>query len=126
MLLSKTTILVLLVVMLEKSLGFVPKKIIDDLIESVDAASDEMDFGRVSKSVSHDVILKRGLIRSLITYFHEKSEGPAKIRIDDPERYLNDFEKLFTDYYGHVVGKMRAMGLNTLLKTDFEPLVASV
>lgn len=104
---------------------FVPAKIIDSLVEIADKESSHLNFNKASTSFSHENILRRGLIRSVARFFYDKPNGSSKIQINNMDRYLNDIDRLYRDYYG-LTGIVRSAKIKWFLEWELEPNVAVV
>ena len=64
-----TMLIAILILTLAKSISsFMPAQIIDELIQDIDSSNSHIDLGKVSDSLSHDELLRRGLIRSVAQY----------------------------------------------------------
>lgn len=103
---------------------FVPAKILDLIVEKIDSKT-QMDFGKVSRSFSHEDITRRGIIRSLAKFLHEQPNGSNKVHLDSAnlERYFQDINQLYRDYFGQ---KSHVWGVEVIIKTDFLPYVTLV
>jgi hypothetical protein len=88
---------VVLFVTIQSTFGFVPARVMKSIIETIDKG---LDLSVVSESLTHDEILKRGLIQSVAQYLYEKPNGTLKInltKIETGEYYYTP--NLFSDYY---------------------------
>lgn len=85
-------------------------------------------FGEVSKTLCHEDIIKRGIIRSVAKYLREQKE-PGAMRIRNrhsdymESHYYKDPKHLYHDYYNKWICEL---DLEILIKLDFKPNVAVV
>ena len=94
-------ILVAVVFMLNVSECFIPAKIMSKALMKINNAL-HLDFGNVSRTFPHEVILKRGLLRSIVKYFYdqETKENRARRGID-LKKVDKDYLELKHIYYDH-------------------------
>lgn len=78
--------------------GFIPAKLMESVIYKLTSEFDS-SLGKVSESLVHDEIMKRGLIQSVVKYFHEQPSGSQRVDLAKVEEYY-DLKKLYYDYYG--------------------------
>jgi hypothetical protein len=102
--------------------GFVPAKLISSVIGKFDAQF-EGNFGKVSESIVHDEILRRGLIQSVVRYFYNQTNGSQKINLNKINNDYYDLKKLYYDYYGKYICDIP---LSYSIKSTLQPSVASV
>jgi hypothetical protein len=57
-------------------------------------------LGKVSESLVHDEIIKRGLIQSVVQYFYDQPSGSKRIDLAKIDNEYYDVRKLYYDYYG--------------------------
>ena len=50
--------------------------------------------------MAHEVITKRGLIQSVVRYFHDQPNGKHKIDLNKINNSYYDLKELYFDYYG--------------------------
>ena len=84
---------------------FIPAKVLSLVIYKLESGFNS-DLGKVSESLVHDEIMKRGLIQSVVKYFVENPRASSKVnvaKIDTGEYY--DLRKLYFDYYGKKIEK---------------------
>ena len=123
---EQTMLIAILILTLAKSISsFMPAQIIDELIQDIDSSNSHIDLGKVSDSLSHDELLRRGLIRSVAQYYYDQKNGSTKINLNNMDRYFKDIGLIYTDYYGSI-GRARDLKLIYNLKTDLMPQVAIV
>jgi hypothetical protein len=73
--------------------------------------------------LAHEVITKRGLIQSVVRYFHDQPNGKHKIDLNKINNSYYDLKELYFDYYGkHIC----IIPLEFIVKTNFEIPVAFV
>lgn len=82
------------------TVGFIPAKVMESVIYKLTSEFDS-SLGKVSESLVHDEIMKRGLIQSVVKYFHEQPSGSQRVDLAKVEDYY-DLRKLYYDYYGKV------------------------
>lgn len=102
---------------------FIPAKILDYIAEKFADSNSKMDLGQASKSMSHEEILRRGLIRSIARYFYDQPGGSKRVNLNDMDRYFQSIHQLYSDYYGK---KVHLVELDMLLTTELKPYVAVV
>lgn len=111
------------ILLLNIAWAFVPAKLLDYIVEKVDSKS-KMDFGFVSESLTHEEIMRRGVIRSVANYFYDQSRtSKNKVDLNNMNRYYKDLGNLYFDFYGK---KYHIIELNLLLKFELQPYVALV
>lgn len=114
----------LILLMFEAIKCFVPAKIIDTLVEKLDSTS-RINLGIVSKSLSHEDITRRGLIRSVARYLYDQPGGRDRIQLGNIERYFNNINFLYSDF-NKKSSIIPILELEFLLKTEILPYVAFV
>ena len=112
----------ILVIFISNSSGFVPAKLISSVIGKFDSKF-EGNFGKVSESIVHDEILRRGLIQSVVRYFYNQTNGSQKIDLNKMNNSYYDLTKLYYDYYGKYICDIP---LYYSIKATMQPSVASV
>jgi hypothetical protein len=85
---------------------FVPHKLVDLMVQKTDQQT-QYDFGKVEgETFTHEEILKRGMLRSIAKYFHERLSTENNdttlnrinlSKLDTGEYY--DLRELFYDFY---------------------------
>jgi hypothetical protein len=117
-------ILTIILILSNVALCFLPQILEDDL----NIVNKLINLNQISDSISHEEILRRGLIHSVAKYFFEKSSSQITKKIDmiklNRTQYYNSND-LFKDYYG-VDGKAVCIKFEILLKTEFLPNVIIV
>jgi hypothetical protein len=103
---------------------FVPARLMDYAISKVNKV---INFTQASATITHEEIIKRGIIRSAAKYFYDQSKlngSTAKINLTklDTGEYYN-LKNLYYDYYGTW---FCTIDLENLIITSFQPSVASV
>ncbi len=58
-------------------------------------------LGKVSESLVHDEIMKRGLIQSVVMYFYNQTNGTQTVNLTKINNDYYDLRKLYFDYYGN-------------------------
>jgi hypothetical protein len=102
--------------------NFIPAKILDEVINKLDSTL-SFDFGKVNPTLTHEEILRRGIIKSVANYFYAKENGSIlidKSKVDN--EYLN-INRIYIDYYGKGFCNLP---INRLLKYELLPNVAIV
>ena len=117
-------ILISFLILTNVVLCFLPQMLEDDL----NVVNKLVDLNKISDSISHEEILRRGLIDSIVKYFYEKSSSQTTKKIDmnklENGQYYN-LNNLFKDYFGSDAF-IDSIKLEFLLKTEFLPNVAIV
>ena len=104
---------------------FVPAKLMDYAISKVNKV---INFTQASVTLTHEEIIKRGIITSATKYFYDQSKlnGSSSNRINltklDTGEYFN-LKNLYYDYYG---AWYCTIDLENMIITDFQPNVAIV
>jgi hypothetical protein len=87
-----------------------------------------INFAQASSTLTHEEIMKRGVIQSVAKYFYDQqllnngsSANVNLSRLDNGEYY--DLKNLYKDYYGVW---LCTIDLQTLIVTEFQPNVAIV
>ena len=76
--------------------SFVPASVMSQVLYKLDGRF-KGNLGRVSDSLTHDEIVKRGLIQSVANYMKDQPNSKINMsKIDTGEYYQN----LYFDYYG--------------------------
>jgi hypothetical protein len=83
----------------------------------------QADFGKVSESIVHEEILRRGLIQSVVRYFYNQQNGNKKINLNKINNDYYDLTNLYYDYYGKYICDIP---LYYSIKAVLQPSVASV
>ena len=112
-----------LILLTSNSLGFVPAKIMTAVINKLDSKFDG-NLGKVSESLVHDEIMKRGLIQSVVRYFYDQPNGSQLINLTKIDNEYYDLTKLYYDYYGKYL--CNSIPLANLITITFQPNVAVV
>jgi hypothetical protein len=71
--------------------------------------------------LAHEEITKRGLIQSVVRYFHDQPNGKHKIDLNKINNSYYDLKELYFDYYGKHICKIP---LEFIVKANFEVPVA--
>ena len=103
--------------------SFVPADLVEYVFKKIDK-SFLRSFDIASDTITHDDILKYGLIQSIVEYHRNQSNGSKVINetlIDSG--YYYDLSNLYRDVYGLYLCKIR---LSSLIKTMFQTFVALV
>ena len=102
--------------------GFVPAKLISSVIGKFDTQF-EGNFGKVSESIVHDEILRRGLIQSVVRYFYNQTNGNQKIDLNKINNSYYDLTNLYYDFYGKYICDIP---IHYSIKAIFQPSVSDV
>lgn len=81
------------------------------------------NLGKVSNSLTHEQITRRGIVQSVVRYFYDKPDGKQKINLDKINNEYYDLTSLYFDYYRKYIC---SIPVASLIKTTFEPYVALV
>jgi len=117
-----TSVLAIAFCLINSVENFIPAKILDEVINKLDSTL-SFDFGKVNPTLTHEEILRRGIIKSIANYFYAKENGSIlidKSKVDN--EYLN-INKIYIDYYGKGFCNLP---INRLLKYELLPNVAIV
>jgi hypothetical protein len=83
--------------------AFIPLRLVDMMIRKTDEET-RLDLGMVGETLTHEEILKRGMLRSVAKYFHSKSSNDSFNRIKltklETGEYFN-VRELFKDFYNN-------------------------
>jgi hypothetical protein len=100
--------------------SFIPANIIK---ETIALSKEVITLTKASETLTHGEITKRGVIRSVAIYFHEKSASEGKsTKVDLEKEYLN-VKSLYYDQYGHWYCKTK---LGELIEDELVDAVRSV
>jgi hypothetical protein len=81
------------------------------------------NLGKVSESLAHEEITKRGIIQSVVEYFYNQTNGTTKINREKKTNEYYDLTKLYFDYYGKYICNIP---VRDMISTIFQPNVAVV
>lgn len=81
---------------------FIPAKIIDFVLSSIDT-SEQYNFGRVSETITHEEILKRGVAKSIAKFFYDQPGGSTRINLHKISNEYYDFRNIYRDYYNKTI-----------------------
>lgn len=102
---------------------FIPAKVMSTVIGRLDGAFGD-SLGKVSESIVHDEILKRGVIQSVAKYLSEHPIPSSNVDLSKMSTYY-DLRRLYFDYYGKGLCN-DDIPLVELLEDEMEPAVASI
>ncbi len=77
---------------------FIPAAVLSNVIFKLEKIFGG-NLGKVSESLVHDEIMKRGITQSVVNYLYEQSNGTTKLDLGKMEKYY-DLRVLYFDYYG--------------------------
>ncbi len=104
--------------------AFVPHNLVKLIIERTNSFYEKTPFGYVSQTLTHEEIIKRGIIRSVAKFFHEQPRGKDKIDLKTLEtEYYSSIKRLYSDYYDKFFCKIPLEGL---IKNIFQKMVVNV
>jgi von Willebrand factor A domain-containing protein 7 len=83
----------------------------------------KLGVSQVSKTVTHEEIIRRGLVRSVVKYFYDQPNGAKRINLSKIDNYYYNLSKLYYDYYDKWYCWLE---LDYLITNKFEPNVALV
>jgi len=119
-----TFFLLIIVELVTTSFSFVPHDQVKKIIEATNLLYEKTPFGYVSQTLTHEEIIKRGIIRSVAKFFHEQPHGKDKIDLKAIEtEYYSSIKRLYSDYYGKFFCKIP---LEWLIKNIFQKMVVNV
>ena len=84
-----------------KAHAFVPKTLLDTVFKEANAllsSETKSPFGLVSETLTHEEIIKRGIIRSAAKFFYDQPGGKERINLNKMEDYYN-IRRLYNDFY---------------------------
>ncbi len=117
-----TSVLAIAFCLINSVENFIPAKILDEVINKLDSTL-SFDFGKVNPTLTHEEILRRGIIKSIANYFYAKENGSILI---DKSKVANEYlniNRIYIDYYGKGFCNLP---INRLLKYELLPNVAIV
>lgn len=118
----------ILLMTLQANNAFIPAKALKYMIQKVDG-SFSVDFGEVSNTFTHEEIVKRGVVRSMIRFLRDqKTPGGERVRQRHSEHAmesytLEDLRQVYNDYYNKTVCELDA---ELMIVKDFQLMVAAV
>ena len=72
--------------------------------KAIDLANTVVTLTQASETLTHERIIKRGIIQSVVRYFYDKSaqkgHSPNKIDLLKIDNEYYKLDKLYKDYYG--------------------------
>ena len=80
-------------------------------------------MGKVSDSIVHEEIIKRGLTQSVVRYFYNQTNSSKPINLAKINNEYYDLTNLYYDYYGKIICEIP---LEKLIINNFQPSVAVV
>ena len=111
----------IILLLIKTNFCFIPVRLME---KSLSAANVLVNFGKVSETLTHEDIVRRGVIQSAAKYFYDKSNQSKRInltKLDTGEYY--DLKVLYKDYYNVTLCKIM---LDDLLLNEIQPNVAIV
>ncbi len=112
-------LLIVTLFMINVSYCFVPAKIMSSVLDNINLKF-SLDFGQTGPTYTHEEILRRGLLRSIVKFFHKQPNGNSSIDLD--KEYL-DVNKIYSDYYNK---SLCDLPVQRLISTELGPNVAIV
>lgn len=100
---------------------FIPAEIIDYIVGEA-GDSDLLNFGRISETLTHEDIMRRGITKSVAKFLADKNSS-IKLRLGNMTDYYEDIRYLYYDYYGKWICDLK---VDSLIKIEFGPNVAAV
>ena len=79
--------------------NFIPAKILDEVINKLDSTL-SFDFGKVNPTLTHEEILRRGIIKSVANYFYAKENGSILI---DKSKVDNEYLQQSDDIAPNII-----------------------
>ena len=116
------SILLLLLFKLNVFFCFIPAKIITSVIEGANLQF-KLDFGEASVTYPHEEIIRRGIYRSAVKFFHDQQNGSQLISLDKIDNEYLDVYNIYSDYYNRT---FCSLPLDDLMVYIFQPNVAIV
>ena len=114
--------LLFVLISIPRVFSFVPAKIMTDVIGKLENAASG-SLGKVSASLVHDEILKRGVIQSVVRFYYDQPNGSSTIQLSKMTSDYYNLPNLYRDYYGKYVCKS---DLQLLIKNEMQPNVALI
>jgi hypothetical protein len=113
-----------LIAVVPKTVAFVPHNLVRNAIQTTNSLYGQTSFGYVSETLTHEEIIKRGIIRSVAKFFHEQPNGKKRIDLTILEKdYYHSIKRLYSDYYGMLFCKIP---LENLIHNIFQKKVVHV
>ena len=102
--------------------AFIPASLIDNVFSKVDKIFLKT-FDITGETVTHDDIIKYGVIQSIVEYFYNQTNGKKLIDLKKMTTDYYDLTKLYQDYYNVTICNLEA---DDLINLVLKPYVASV
>ena len=113
--------IIILYIFIQTASCFVPAKLIQSVINKVNQF---IKFESASQTLTHEEIIKRGIIQSVAKYFYDKSnKSYSRINLNKTNNEYLDLKNLYYDYYGIWFCKIN---LESLIRNEFQTNVAVV
>jgi hypothetical protein len=114
--------LILITVLVSHTSAFVPASLLSSSILLFDQFFGET-FGKVSDSITHEEITRRGIIQSAVRYFYDQPNGTLRVNLSKIDNEYRSLSRLYYDYYGKSICFSE---LHKNLRFTFQPNVARV
>jgi hypothetical protein len=101
-----------------------PASILNYLVDHISDKT-SLDFGKVTdESLSHEEIIKRGILRSVAKFLYDQPAGNTLI--DSNLDLYTDIDSIYKDFFGRLKYSFKKAKLEGLLNGVFSTAVASV
>lgn len=102
--------------------AFIPGPLLEKVFERLDEELvSRLDI--YGNTTTHEQILKRGLVQSIVQYFYNQPNGTVRVNLTKATNEYYNLKKLYYDYYGLWFCHL---DIEHLIETVLEPYVASV
>ena len=91
--------IIILSSLLALSNAFVPASLMTNVIFTIDTLLGGK-FGKVSDSLPHEEITRRGIIQSAVLFFYNQTNGSTLVDLTKIDNEYYTLSKLYYDYYG--------------------------
>ena len=102
--------------------AFIPSKLIDKLIDEAEE-NQKIILGEASETIVHEMIIKRGLLRSVAKYFYKIASDRIDLSKLETGEYYHT-HKLFADFFNH--RPYCSFELKYIIHKEFQPEIDSV
>ncbi|CAF0751806.1 unnamed protein product [Brachionus calyciflorus] len=116
--------LLFVILILNKQLvhSFIPASIINFLIGKVDNIT-QNSFGKISETLTHEEIVRRGLAKSITKFFYDQKNGSERINLNKISNDYYDYRNIYFDYYNKTICEPK---VKEIMDVELGPNVALV